>query len=171
MTRKPGSVDSYRFLDPLTARIVRAFVARETFATIPWTPLPRPLSACRVALVSSAAVRLRDDQPFDQQGERRDPWWGDPSFRVLPSTAATGQVAIDHLHIDTGYGLADLDTILPLTRLAELRDQGVVGEVAPSHYGFMGYTLRPRKLVEQSAPAMARRMRDEGVDAAALVPV
>jgi hypothetical protein len=50
---------------------------------LPWTPLTKPLSACRVALVSSAGI-ARHDQPFNQQLERRDPWWSDQSWRPIP---------------------------------------------------------------------------------------
>jgi hypothetical protein len=34
----------------------------------------------------------------------------------------------------------------------------------------MGYILEPTELVEETAPAIAGRMRLDGVDAAALVP-
>ena len=166
-----SAIDSFRFLDPITARIVRAFIAREVTTTPPWTPLPRPLSQCRVALISSAAVRMRDDEPFDQEGERRDPWSSDPSFRVLPRDTATDEVAIDHLHIDHRFGLQDIDCVLPLHRLAELAHEGMIGSVAPSHYSFMGYTLRPQQLIYDASPRMAERMKKEEVDAVALVPV
>jgi len=34
----------------------------------------------------------------------------------------------------------------------------------------MGYILEPAELIEKTAPAIAERMRAEGVDAAALIP-
>jgi hypothetical protein len=34
----------------------------------------------------------------------------------------------------------------------------------------MGYILEPTVMVEQTAPAIAARMRQDGVDAVALVP-
>ena len=46
---------------------------------VPWTSLARPLAEARVALVTSAALVLPGQEPFDE-GVRG----GDPSYRVLP---------------------------------------------------------------------------------------
>ena len=78
------SIDSYRFLDFATRQVMKAWTARQRANDTPFTPLAKPLSECTVALVSTAGVARNDDRPFDQDGERRNPWWGDPSFRVIP---------------------------------------------------------------------------------------
>jgi hypothetical protein len=44
------------------------------------------------------------------EGERQNPWWGDPSFRAIPNTATEQDVRINHLHVDTSYAERDLDT-------------------------------------------------------------
>ena len=152
-------------------KIVTAWMAREPEREIPWTPLTKPLSQARVALVSTAALALHGDEPFDQEGERRNPWWGDPSYRVLPRSTRTGDAASYHMHIDTSVPERDLDSVMPLARLAELESEGFVGSSAPSHYSFMGYILKPGELLERSAPAMIRQMKAEDVDAVLLVPV
>jgi hypothetical protein len=152
-------------------QIVNGWISREPEREIPWTPLPKPLAECRVALVSTAALALRDDEPFDQEGERRNPWWGDPTFRLLPRDTRTGDVTSWHMHIDTSVPEADLDAVMPLARLAELEEEGVVGSSAPSHYSFMGYILKPKELLEESTPAIIEQMKKEGVDAAVLAPV
>ena len=143
---------------------------REKPREIPFTPLPKPLAECTVALVSTAAIARRDDKPFDQEHERRDPWWGDPSFRVIPLGTTERDVRIYHLHIDPRFGEADLDVLLPMRRLTELAQAGSVGRPARNHYSIMGYILEPTVLVEETAPAIAEAMRRDGVDAAALVP-
>jgi len=158
-------------LDPATRRIMEAWVAREPKREIPWCPLPRPLTEATVALVSSAGVALATDEPFDQDGERANPWWGDPSFRVVPRDTRTADVRVDHLHVDTSIAARDLDCVLPVARLRELEKEGVVGRSAPSHYSFMGYLLRPEEFLARSVPAMIARMKEEAVDAALLVPV
>jgi D-proline reductase (dithiol) PrdB len=152
-------------------QIVTAWAAREPEREIPWTPLEKPLSGARVALVSTAGLTLNEDTPFDQEGERRNPWWGDPTFRVLPCDTRTGDATSYHMHIDTSVPERDLDSVMPLARLAELESEGFVGASAPSHYSFMGYLLKPKELLECSAPAMIERMKEESVDAALLVPV
>ena len=163
-------MDSYRFLDFITRQVMKAWVERERPRPIPWTPLAKPLARSRIALVSSAGIALKTDTPFDQEGERKNPWWGDPSFRVVPHGATAADVRLYHLHIDTRFGEEDLDVVLPAQRLAERVRDGVVGGAARSHYSIMGYILRPQELEEVTAPAIAARMKEEGVDAAVLVP-
>jgi D-proline reductase (dithiol) PrdB len=164
------SIDSYRFLDFATRQVMRAWAARQKPNAIPFTPLTKPLGECTVALLSTAGVARNDDRPFDQEGERRDPWWGDPSFRVIPLGTTERDVRLYHMHIDTRFGEADLDVVLPMRRLAELAQQGNVGQPAARHYSIMGYILEPTVLVEETAPKIAALMRCDGVDAAALVP-
>jgi len=164
------AIDSYRFLDFGSRQVMKAWAARQEPGVIPFTPLGKPLRECTVALVSTAGVARTDDRPFDQDGERRDPWWGDPSFRAIPLGTTEKDVRLYHLHIDPRFGEADLDVVLPMRRLAELAGEGVVGRPAPTHYSVMGYILEPTELVQTTAPAIAERMRAERVDAAALVP-
>ncbi len=167
----PDEIDHNMYLDFLTRKVMRGWMENEVSpADIPWTPLRKPLSECRVALVSSAGVTLRTDQPFDQEGERRNPWWGDPTYRLIPRGTRTEDVRLCHLHIDTSYGESDLDCVLPLDRLEELAADGVVGSSAPSHYSFMGYLLRPEEFLRTSVPRMIEQMRAEEVDVALLVP-
>ena len=163
-------IDSFRYLDFISRQVMKAWVARETPRPIPWTPLPKPLEQCTVALVSSAGIALKSDRPFDQEGERRNPWWGDPTHRVLPHGVSTGDVDLHHMHIDTRFGKEDLDVVLPVHRLDELVAEKFVGRAAQSHYSIMGYLLRPRQLEEETAPLIAAQMKREGVDAALLVP-
>jgi D-proline reductase (dithiol) PrdB len=165
-------IDSYRFLDFATRQIMKAWVDREARATrpVPWAPMTKPLAACKVALVTSAGVALRSDRPFDQERERRDPWWGDPTFRLLPRDVTGREVGLHHMHVATRFGEEDLDVVLPARRLEELVREGLVGAAAEVSYSIMGYQLRPRVLEEETAPAIASDMKARRVDAAALVP-
>ena len=117
------------------------------------------MTECTVALVSTAGIARNDDRPFDQGGERRNPWWGDPSFRVIPLGTSESDVRLYHLHIDPRFGQADLDVVLPMRRLTELAHEGVVRQPAARHYSIMGYILEPDVLVGETAPAIAERMR------------
>jgi D-proline reductase (dithiol) PrdB len=166
------AIDSYRFLDFATRQIIKAWVDRERRETrpIPWAPLTRPLAGCTVALIATAGVARRDDVPFDVEGERQDPWWGDPTWRTIPQGATEGEVDLHHLHIDRRFGREDLDVVLPMRRLGELAGEGLVGRPADTHYSIMGYQLRPEVLERETAPAIARELKARGVHAAALVP-
>jgi D-proline reductase (dithiol) PrdB len=164
------SIDSYRFLDFATRQVMKAWASRERADVIPFTPLTKPLNECTVALVSTAGIACQGDRPFDQERERRDPWWGDPSFRVIPMGTTEADVRVCHLHIDPRFAQADLDVVLPMRRLTELAQQGVIRQAAARHYSIMGYILEPDVLVHETAPAIAERMHADGIDAAALVP-
>ena len=149
---------------------MKAWAARAEAGNIPFSPLAKPLRECTIALVSTAGIAHRDDPPFDQERERLDPWWGDPTFRVIPLGTTEADVRIYHLHIDPRFGEADLDVLLPMRRLSELARDGTVGHPAPRHYSIMGYILDPGVLLEETAPAIVQAMRADRVDAAALVP-
>jgi D-proline reductase (dithiol) PrdB len=164
-------VDSFRYLSLTSIAVVKMLIARASRDSIPWSPLRRPLAEAAVALISTGALSMSDDAAFDAQGERGNPWWGDPSYRVIPRTATERDVTASHLHIETAYLRQDLDVALPLRRLEELAQAGFVGSVAPSHYSFQGYLLDPTEFLATSVPAMIDRMKAEAVDVAVFVPV
>ena len=165
-------IDSYRFLDFASRQIIKAWVQREELLPrpIPWTPMKKPLSRCTVALISTAGVARNDDAPFDQEGERRNPWWGDPSYRVIPAGTTERDVGLYHMHIDTRFGQQDLDVVFPMRRLEELAREGIVGRAADAHFSLMGYQLRPEVLEQDTAPAIVAELKARAVDAVALVP-
>jgi len=163
-------VDSYKYLDFLTRQMVASWINMAVPAPIPWTPLSKPLSDCTVALISSGGIALKADVPFDQEGERQNPWWGDPSYRVLPRTATEQDVEIYHQHINPNFARKDLNCLLPLKRLAELETSGEIGGSAPNHYSFMGFILQPKTLLEKTVPQIIQHLKDDRVDIVVLVP-
>jgi D-proline reductase (dithiol) PrdB len=165
------TVDSYRFVDGITTRALKSWAAHEPERDIPWTPLNKPLNECTIALVSSGAIALKTDTPFDQEIERQNPWISDSSYRVIPRHATEEDVHIYHLHIDPKYAMQDLDCILPLRRLAELEASGEIGRVAPRHYSYIGYTCDASRLLNESLPGIIQGLQEDAVDAVILVPV
>ena len=165
------TVDSYRFLHGIEKRMLKRWVSLPRETQIPWTPLATPLSKCTVSLVSSAGIALKVDQPFDPEIERRDPWFADPSYRVLPRTVRTGDIQVCHLHINPTFAEQDLNSVLPVERLNELAERGEIGAAAASHYSYVGYTLRPERLLQESLPGIVRKLREEHADVVVLVPV
>jgi D-proline reductase (dithiol) PrdB len=165
------TIDSFKYLSPTSAAIIRMLIDRGPKDPIPWTPLPLPLTDATVALVSTAALSIGTDTPFDTESERANPWWGDPSYRVIPRTATERDIVASHLHIENAFLKQDLDVALPLRRLEELARSGVVGRVAPSHYSIQGYLLDPTEFLGTTVPAMVAQMKREAVDAVVFVPV
>lgn len=138
-----------------------------TFTTSPWVPVTKPLSESRLAAVTTAGLyRPGIDPPFDGDSPE-----GDWSFRTLPRDVDLKALAIAHPHFSHEVAEADMNTIFPLERLADLTKNGAIGALAPTHYSTMGYVTRAADLAEETAPAIAARMAAEGVDAALVIPV
>ena len=165
------TVDSFRFINGITKRLIKTWIKMEEPRPIPWAPLSKPLSECTVALLSSAGIALKTDKPFDQEGERQNPWWGDPSYRILPKTASQDEVRLYHMHIDPSYAMQDLNCLFPTQRLQEMEASGRIGQVSPRHYSIMGYILNPERLLSETVPALIRNLKEDQVDVVVLVPV
>jgi D-proline reductase (dithiol) PrdB len=166
-------VDSWRFAGSFLAKMLGSRIPdTPTHDPIPWTPVAKPVREAKVALLSTAGISMKSDPPFDMDYERANPTKGDGSWRALCADATPDDIVANHLHIDTGYLERDLNVALPLDRLRELVAAGEVGAMAATHYSVMGYQGNDgKKLVNESAPAIAASMRNEGVDLALLAPV
>ena len=123
-------VDGFRFLPPSLAAWIRSRIPGEEFkGNIPWTPLSKPLNAATLALVTSAGISLKTDPPFDMEREKREPLWGDRSFRAIPRDTTEADVNANHLHINTNYITQDINVIMPLGRMKEFESEGIIGKV------------------------------------------
>ena len=134
---------------------------------IPWTPPSRALKHSSLALVTSAGLHLRDDKPFatDVKG-------GDTSYRVIPSDANATDILQSHISIGFDHTAIyrDLNVTFPLDRMRELTARGVVGGLAPNAYSFMGALRDVRRIVEETGPEVAQRLKDEGAEVVFLTP-
>jgi D-proline reductase (dithiol) PrdB len=170
----PGrQVDPWRFTGGFLRKVLSSRIPDQpAHEPIPWTPVAKPLAQSTVALLSTAGLSMKGDTPFDMEGERRRPTWGDPSWRRLRADATGETVEANHLHIDTRYIQRDINVALPVDRLRELVADGTVGASAPSHYSTMGYQGNDTSVLEnETAPAIAQAMKSEEVDLALLAPV
>jgi D-proline reductase (dithiol) PrdB len=120
------------------------------------------LSESRVALLSSAALRLAHQEPFIPRE--------DFNYRLVPSDPSAGEIIIDH---HSGIGRVpkqDPEIVFPRTALANLHKRGVVGSLAPFHFSFMGGLRDHGKIENELAPAIANDLKQAQVDLALLVP-
>lgn len=147
-------------------RWARGYKAQVTRG-IPWTPLPKPLARCRVALVTTGGVHLRGDTPFDMS----DPS-GDPTWRVIPADTDVGELTITHDYYDHRDADRDINILFPLPLLLRLAAEGVIGSAAPNHYSLMGHIegAQLELLKSRSAPEIAARIAADGADAVIFTP-
>lgn len=159
-----ATLDSLR----LTDRIFVGTYPWRRIDPVPWTSLAKPLSACRLALVSSAGYVVPGQQPFDD-GIRG----GDFSFREIPFDADPSSLIDTHRSrsFDHAGMASDPNLAFPLDRARELASSGVIGSVNRRHLSFMGSITAPGRLVRQTAPQAARLLVEDQVDVALLVPV
>ena len=163
-------IDSYRFL-PRSFRPL--YEGRGPFpgeAEPVWAPFAKRAAEARIALLTSAGIYVRGEQPpFDLESERRRPEWGDPGWRAIP--AAGGELAVAHLHIDGADLVADPEVALPRRTLDALVAAGVVGSAASVHFSLMGYQARDLDGWRRAtAPELVERLRRDRVDGLILAP-
>ncbi len=160
-------VDSFKYLSRLVTRYYKMSQVRAEMP-IPWTPLARPLSESRFSLVTSGGLYHKGHEPpFDLEGEKRQPTWGDPTYRCLPADMDPAEVGVSHLHLNTADIEADMNILLPIQRFDELVDAGRIGSLAGQAYSFMGYQGYPadqRPWKEQYGPEVAQKLLAGGVD-------
>jgi len=131
------------------------------FTTRPWVRGPR-LSQRRVAIVSSAGLVVRGENPFRGR---------DPDYRAIPAATRPEDLLCSHISINfdrTGFQ-EDWNVVFPLDRLNELAAGGTIGSVADRHYSFMGATDPVQ--MEPYARELAGWLKQDAVDAAILPPV
>lgn len=149
----------------------RLYMQAYPYRHVDWKPgaqLRKPLSASRIAVVTSAAFHSPEQKSFDPAIRG-----GDYSYREIPE-----DIALDTLHIghksdafDHSGIEKDKNLALPLDRLRELRESGTIGDVAKRHYSLMGSITAPARLVQTSAPEIAGKLAEDCVDAVLLTPV
>ena len=129
--------------------------------------IPKPLSECKIALVTTGGILLKTEESFDLN----DPQ-GDSSFRRIPHDVSAGDLTISHKYYDHRDADRDPNLILPFEILRELQAEGIVGASAPYHYSFMGHIKEPHltKLIQESSVEAAKEIRQLQIDIALLVP-
>jgi D-proline reductase (dithiol) PrdB len=131
-----------------------------------------PLNKARVALLTSGGLYLKDRQPsFNLERERRDPFWGDPTYRLIPRNVGHGDIAVAHLHLNPDDIVDDFNVALPLEVFAEFERDGKFGSLAHDNYSFMGYQGRSSIAWRDIyGPELARRLRGDAVNLLILAP-
>ena len=138
------------------------------FVEVPFTPLRVPLDRARVGLITTAA-------PFQPELGDQGPGAAYNAaakfYQVYSISSETvpdlriSHVGYDRLHTTA----ADINTYLPLARMREAAAAGRIATLAPRIHG--APTNRSHRVTQETdIPELLRRCREDGVDAAVLVP-
>ncbi len=136
-----------------------------------WRPgavLRKPLSEAKIACVSTASFFLPEQEPFDECVRG-----GDFSYREIPAGANLASMGLSHRSdaFDEKGLLADHNLAMPVDRLREMAEAGEIGAVAERHYSFQGSIPAPGRLIKKTAPEVAAKLVEAGVDGVILTPV
>lgn len=152
---------------PALAKHLTASYIPLEFTDTPWTQVTKPLSASKIAVVTTAGIHHQYQKPFNMG----DPA-GDPTFRMIDTKTIEKDYTITHDYYDHRDADKDLNIVFPVTRLKEMAAAGIIGSVAERHFSFMGHIIGPyiKELIQKSAPEIAVGFVKDHVDAVLLTP-
>ena len=130
---------------------------------VPFTPFDMELSKATIAIVTAAGVHQKDQEPFNIADEL-----GDLTYRVMGEDVESMNLMVTHHHYDHTDTDADINTVFPIDRLRELKEEGFIGAIARKHIGYMGYTMKLKDMYEQTAVQIAEEI-DKGSRADAVI--
>ncbi|NQW21736.1 MAG: selenoprotein B glycine/betaine/sarcosine/D-proline reductase [Chloroflexi bacterium] len=133
----------------------------QEYGPTPWATAP-DLKQARVAIISTAGIHRANDAKFAG---------GSADYRLLPGDLDYSELTMSHVSVNfdrSGYQ-QDPNLIFPLELLRQMETNGEIGSVAKWHYSFMGATDPSR--MNETAPQVARLLKEDGVNAAIFIPV
>lgn len=128
------------------------------FTDVPFTPLRKELSRCRVGLVTTAGREAVEGTTLGKDRE----------FYALASDPVPSDIYTAHLFWDKkATHTDDLDSFLPINSLAGFAAEGRIGSVSPRFYGVPTDYSQNRTL-QVAAPQILKWCREDKVDAVLL---
>lgn len=155
-TRFPSLVDRWLARNPID-------VVRD----VPFARLDKPLSECRLGIVTTGGVYVDGQLPYDLSDAD-----GDPGWRPLPTSTPRERLRIAHDSYDTTAALLDPNVVHPVDRARQLVEAGRLGGLVDEHVGLNGHIdgAPLTALVERTAPVIAAHFRDQRADIVLLAP-
>jgi len=173
--------DFNRLIEHVYEAQIRAYSGTKHYAYQegPFTPLRKPISESRLVLVTSSGhfVEGQDPAPFGVKNmtqkeaiERINEFLrASPQLSPIRIDTPKEKLRVRHGGYDIRGAQADPNVVFPLEPLVELCKEGVIGELAPKAYSFVGATSQTR-LLKQVGPQWAKMLKQQQIDAALLVP-
>jgi D-proline reductase (dithiol) PrdB len=131
----------------------------------PFCPARRALPLMNLAVISSAGAYIDGTDPFDANSSD-----GDFNIREIPTEIAAHDLQFSARGYDDGRVREDLNTQLPLTRLLELEDNRVIGQLNSVFWSFCGFIPDAAGFVETALPSLVDRLKYYDVQGALLIP-
>jgi len=146
----------------------------------PFTPLQKPLSESRLALITSSGhfVEGMDPEPFGVKGmtqaeavQRIDDFLkAEPDLSIIPVDTPLEKLCVRHGGYDITGAQADPDVAFPIRKLKELETLGAFGNLNDEAYSFVGAASQVR-ILNHVGPQWVDRLKKQSVDVALMVPL
>jgi len=134
------------------------------FHDSPVTLLSKPLNKCKLVLITTGGLHLKNDTPFDLSLKN-----GDCSYRILPGEVRHDDLMVSHKWYNHKFINADLNCVFPIDRMKEYVRSGEISSLSEDHLSFMGHIYDTAPLIKNSLNA-GRHLKGLGVDIAFLTP-
>ena len=131
----------------------------------PFLPARRALPMLNLALISSAGAYIDGTTAFDTNSTA-----GDLSFREIPIEVEPSDLRFAARGYDPAAVQQDANSQLPVERLLEFEQNGIIGQLNPVFWSFAGFIPDASKVVDELIPQLLERVRRYEVQAALLVP-
>src|ERR1041384_6534681 len=131
----------------------------------PFTPARRALPMLNLALISSAGAYIDGTTPFDTSSAT-----GDLTFREIPIEVEASDLRFAARGYDPAAVQKDVNAQVPVERLLEFEQNGIIGQLNPVYWSFSGFIPEAAMLVEDLIPKLVQRVKRYEVQAALLVP-
>ncbi len=131
----------------------------------PWAAMDKPLSECRVSMLTSGGISCSWQPPFDADARN------DLKLLDIPKDAPADGFVINDAYYDHRDADRDINCVFPIERMHELEEDGTIGELSPRLFsGFMGRIYTRTAVLQEAAPALVAKLQEDHVDALILVP-
>ena len=131
----------------------------------PFTPARRALPMLNLALISSSGAYINGTTAFDTTSAR-----GDLTFREIPIEVEGSDLRFAARGYDPASVQTDVNAQVPVERLLEFEQNGIIGQLNPVFWSFCGFIPDASMLVEELVPKLVERINRYEVQAALLVP-
>jgi len=131
----------------------------------PFMPARRALPMLNLALISSAGAYIDGTNAFDTSSTG-----GDLSFREIPIEVEQSDLRFAARGYDPAAVHADANSQLPVERLLEFEQNGIIGQLNGVFWSFAGHITSASAVADELAPKLVQRLVRYEVQAALLVP-
>jgi hypothetical protein len=146
----------------------------------PFAAVSGPVASLKLTLITSSGHFLKNQDPnplgvanmTQQEAEKRvfDFLKEEPQLSQIPFSSLPDQLRVRHGGYDIRAAEKDPNVSFPYEAMTRLNKEGLIGSLTDNAYSFVG-ACSQKRLLKKTLPGWVEKFRQEGVQAAVLVPV